>query len=178
MPDTRTGLSNVDLKTYGYVRDARTQSALMCAYGLAAAAIVVVLVVRVLQVTTPASAARADTPQAVGGLVTLALVALAAGHQARECRRAVFETRRVHRQLLTLDRYLSPLPEFGQDLLRGVMVQRLFPRLLDDDNPMREDDEFPDIESLMVALSPMYRDARRASVRAARVAQVPGAASP
>ena len=58
------------------------------------------------------------------------------------------------------------------------MVQRLFPRLLDDDNPMREDDEFPDIESLMVALSPMYRDARRASVRAARVAQVPGAASP
>jgi hypothetical protein len=40
-----------------------------------------------------------------------------------------------------------------QDLLRAAMTQRLFPRLIDDD-PLREDDWFPDTEMLVMSILP------------------------
>jgi hypothetical protein len=149
-----------------YQQDAKAQSVLMWAYSLVAVVLVGVLVAQVLQLAGSKSAGGEGSSESLVGMTILGVLALAAGHQARECRRAAFETRRVHRQLLSLDRYLSPLPAFGQDLLRGVLVQRLFPRMLDDDNPMREDDAFPPMDSLMQALSPEIRE-----IRARKLAQ-------
>jgi hypothetical protein len=144
-----------------YEQDAKAQSHLMWAYAFLGTLLVGCVVVRIFELVSASPSSGSVSWQSLGGLAILGVLALAAGHQARECRRAAFETRRVHRQLLSLDRYLSPLPVFGRDLLRGVMVQRLFPRLLDDDNPMREDDEFPTMDTLMLTLSPQYRNTRR-----------------
>ncbi len=145
-----------------YERDARGQARLMWGYAVVAGGLVVVLVATTGWFAVKASP-KAGLALPLTAFGVLALLAFAAGQQARECRRALFETRRVQRQLLTLDKYLSPLPELGRDLLRSVMVQRLFPRLIDDDNPMREDELFPPTDDLLLALSPQMRNDHRRS---------------
>ena len=58
--------------------------------------------------------------------------------QARRHRIAAQEARRLARQIASVDAYLAPLPASTRSLLRATMLQRFFPRLLDDDDPMRE----------------------------------------
>lgn len=57
-----------------------------------------------------------------------------AGRLRVESREAV----RLRRQLAAVDAYLGRLPAMERDLLKGAMLGRLFPRLLDDDDPLRE----------------------------------------
>ena len=72
--------------------------------------------------------------------------------QATQARRNADELRRLRRQLTALPAYLRPLPPDTQDLLRAAMTQRLFPRTSDDD-PLQEDDWFPDDETLLPSIN-------------------------
>jgi hypothetical protein len=74
-------------------------------------------------------------------------------HQAARVARAADELRRLERQLLGLMAYLRPLPADARNLLLAAMTPRLFPRLLDDD-PLREEDWFPDEEILLASINP------------------------
>lgn len=160
----RVGLQAEDLEPYE--ADARRDSRLMWVYYVAAGFLTAVTVAGIVWYSISRPPPTGDAlVLPLSGLAVLLILALASGHQARECRRAVFETRRIHRQLLTLDKYLESMPELGRELLRGVMIQRLFPRLMDDDNPMREDDVFPDADKLLLALSPQLRNARRQTLK-------------
>ena len=75
-------------------------------------------------------------------------------YQASTLRRNSDEARRLQRQLQALPAYLAPLPLNAQMLLRGAMIQRLFPRLLEDNDPLREEDWFPDPGQLISAIDP------------------------
>jgi hypothetical protein len=83
----------------------------------------------------------------------LALLVLAGffAMQAKRHRIASQEARRLELQVSSLDAYLAPLPSPARDLLRAAMLQRLFPRLLDDDDPVREP-QWPDPELLSRAM--------------------------
>lgn len=64
----------------------------------------------------------------------------AAGVSLRQARRhlmAAHEATRLQRQLVALDAYLLPMPPAMRDLVRGALVQRVFPGLVDDDEPWR-----------------------------------------
>src|SRR5207248_430344 len=73
------------------------------------------------------------------GLISLVILLLAVylGHQATRQRIWAAESSRVARQLLGFDAYVEPLPQIAQDLFRGTMIPRLFPRVLEDDDPLR-----------------------------------------
>jgi|SRR5664280_32181 protein-S-isoprenylcysteine O-methyltransferase Ste14 len=87
----------------------------------------------------------------VGMLVLLfGLALLAVG--ARQLR-AAREVQRLQRQLAGLGPYLSPLPQAANHLMRMTMIQRLFPRLLEDNDPLREA-KWPDAEVVIRVLSP------------------------
>ena len=58
--------------------------------------------------------------------------------QAERHRRAASESRRLERQLRMVDPYLQPLPERTQAVMRAALTPRLFSRLLEDQDPMRE----------------------------------------
>jgi len=91
-------------------------------------------------------------------IVSLVGASAAAAWQGRECRRSAAENRRIGRQSAYLDAYLSPLPKSAQDLLRSVMIQRLYPRLLDDDVLLRDEEIFPTTAELMEAVLPGWDD--------------------
>jgi hypothetical protein len=48
------------------------------------------------------------------------------------------EAFRLEHQVKAIDPFLYSLPEPQRNLLKGVMLRRLFPRLLEDDDPLRE----------------------------------------
>lgn len=75
--------------------------------------------------------------------------------QANQQRRTTEELRRVARQLGTLPgylNYLTPLPANTQALLRGSLMQRLFPRVTEDDL-LREPDSFPHSQDLLKTIT-------------------------
>jgi hypothetical protein len=89
--------------------------------------------------------------QSLPFLFLLALSAFVFVHANRQ-RRNTEDLRRVERQLRTLPGYLAPLPANTQALLRSTLMQRLFPRLSDDDL-LREPDSFPSADYLMESIT-------------------------
>jgi hypothetical protein len=87
----------------------------------------------------------------LGIAVAMLIVAAALAFNAGRARMAAREARRVHRDLVRFDQYVASLSRPVQELLRGVMVQRLFPRLLEDDDPIREP-RWPDANTLLTAI--------------------------
>lgn len=76
----------------------------------------------------------------IAGLI-LAWSAVSRGRAAREATR-------LQRGLSGLDAYLEPLPPAAQHLLRATLAQTLFPRLLEDNDPMRAP-VWPDGDALL-----------------------------
>jgi hypothetical protein len=87
------------------------------------------------------------------GIVSVWLVASAAVamRAAARHRAAATEAGRLHRQLQGLDAYLAPMPRMLRNLLRGTIFQRLFPPVLESDEPWREP-KWPDTASLLEAI--------------------------
>lgn len=81
-------------------------------------------------------------------------IALLLLYEASRIRRSADELRRVARQLRAVPAYLAPLPPAAKNLLRAAMVQRLFPRLLDDSDPLRESLWVPSTDSLLATIDP------------------------
>lgn len=80
---------------------------------------------------------------AVAGLLLL--------HSAASRDRAAREYTRLQRGLTGVDAYLSPLPAPVRHLLRATMTQTLFPRLLDDDDPLRQPG-WPEADALLQSI--------------------------
>jgi hypothetical protein len=72
----------------------------------------------------------------LAGLFVLAVVPLAI--QAERHRRSGAESRRLQRQFAALDAYLEPMPKRIRAMMRAALAPRLFSRLLEDDDPVRE----------------------------------------
>lgn len=138
-----------------YERDARRQSQLATLLYLAAAGLVALAIVLswaiVFRPEFRALGTGGLVSRLLPGLLLLGLAA-AGGQQAQRVRRNAEELRRVRRQLVALPGYLLPLPVAAQDLLRAAMLPRLFPRLLEDNDPMREEDWFPDGDQVLAAV--------------------------
>jgi hypothetical protein len=86
------------------------------------------------------------------GLIAIGVLA-AAGVAARAASKSALvarESKRLERQMASLDAYLEPLPKQQRDLARGVMLPQMFPRLLEDDDPLRAPD-WPDAATLLSA---------------------------
>lgn len=137
--------------------DARRQSriaVLLYAVAFAAAGFATLLAWRVIvrhglqPAAAPAYVAAESIP-----IVAIFMVAIYVAHQAARLVRSSDELRRIRRQMETMTGYLEPLPSDTQDLLRAVLIQRLFPRLLEDD-PLREEDWFPDADTLLASINP------------------------
>jgi len=58
--------------------------------------------------------------------------------QAERHRRSASEFRRLELQFRALDPYLGPLPEDARAVMRAALAPRLFSRVLEDQDPMRE----------------------------------------
>lgn len=84
--------------------------------------------------------------------VSLGLAAVAFGWNARRLDVEAQELRRVSRQLEMLHPFVADLPDTAQGLLRGVLIQRLFPRLISDSDPLREAEWAPKSRELLIAL--------------------------
>jgi hypothetical protein len=65
-------------------------------------------------------------------------VSVALFRRAGVAERYARECMRLSRGLSGVDSYLAPLPSAARALLRGAYLQTLFPRLLDDDDPLRQ----------------------------------------
>lgn len=74
-------------------------------------------------------------------------------HEAGQHRKAAHESRRLQIQFQAFEAYVAPLPTYARSLLRGVMLPRLFPRLLEDDDPLREP-VWPDPKDFLRAVAP------------------------
>ena len=140
-----------------YRKDADQRSRMVLMLGLIALATVGVATAMAWYMVTRWGGDAHLTP---GGFLArcapaLALYAVSAllAHQATRMRRGVDELRRLERQLQGITAYLHPLPADTQDLVRAAMTQRLFPRLIEDD-PLREEDWFPDSEYLLASINP------------------------
>lgn len=81
------------------------------------------------------------------GLGALVLMRAAATHD-----RAAREYTRLQRGIAGIEAYLAPLPPQARHLLRATMTQVLFPRLLEDDDPLREP-QWPDQRTLLYAVN-------------------------
>jgi hypothetical protein len=82
----------------------------------------------------------------------LGFLALIRAVEMRE--REAREYRRLQRGLQGINGYLAPLPTVARNLVRATMTQVLFPRLLKDDDPLREA-RWPDPKDLLWAV---YRE--------------------
>lgn len=92
-----------------------------------------------LAALTPAG--RYWSPHFTGSLILSGLLVLAAillWVQAERHRRSAAESRRLQRQFAALDLYLEPMPEPIRAVMRAALAPRLFSRLLEDNDPMRE----------------------------------------
>lgn len=76
---------------------------------------------------------------------------------ATRARTSTREALRLARQLRAIDPYLSSLPDVQRNLLKGVMLPRLFPRLLEDDDPLRME-EWPNPQDVLTALTTSVQD--------------------
>ncbi len=86
-------------------------------------------------------AGRYWTPLFTGSLILCGLLLLAAillWTQAERYRRSAAESRRLQRQFAAMDLYLEPMPEPIRAIMRAALAPRLFSRLLEDNDPMRE----------------------------------------
>jgi hypothetical protein len=137
--------------------DARRQSRLaliLYAAALGAAGVATVLAWQVIvRRGVGLESAPADIAAECIPVLAMLCVAVYIAQQASRCVKNSDELRRVRRQLATLNVYLEPLPHDTRDLLRAALIQRLFPRLLEDD-PLREDDWFPDADTLLASINP------------------------
>lgn len=101
-----------------------------------------------------ANGARHVWSEALGPLLVCGAAGVAglfllrsAGSRDRSAREYI----RLQRGLTGVDAYLSPLPEPARHLLRATMTQTLFPRLLDDDDPLRQP-VWPEADTLLQSL--------------------------
>jgi hypothetical protein len=89
--------------------------------------------------------------------LVVAVLAVYVGRQAEHRRIASEEAKRLERQLRGVDAYVELLPDETQALLRGAMLSRIFPRILGDDDPLREP-PWPQADQLLVTIDPqLYR---------------------
>lgn len=149
---------SLDILAKQYGKDADKESgaagrvralALFCLLGSAAAAYWAV------QVATQAE--DAVWPTTIGPLLVCAAAgatALLCVRQAAARDRAGREYRRLERGLSGVDAYLAPLPSPARHLLRATMTQSLFPRLLDDDDPLKQP-AWPDADVLLQSVAPV-----------------------
>ena len=153
----RQSNDSLERLTRSYASDARRQARVSTFLYVAAVALAGVGValsgIVVLRAEFRALEPGAVVARLLPSALLLALAVLC-GRQAALVRRGAFELDRQRRQLVGLSGYLLPLPVPTQDLLRAAMVPRLFPRLLEDDDPTREDDWFPDGDQLLVTVDP------------------------
>lgn len=73
------------------------------------------------------------------GLVGLgfAVAGIAGVWLAGRHRRGAREARRLQRQLIGFDAWVAPIPDPLQAILRAIVAEQLFPRLIEDDEPWR-----------------------------------------
>lgn len=118
-------------------RARRTATVLYAVMALLVAAAVAssALAVNLLSGNTP------DAPQ-LGQRLLVPLICLTAlipfWIQAERHRRSASEFRRLELQFRALDPYLGPLPEDARAVMRAALAPRLFSRVLEDQDPMRE----------------------------------------
>jgi hypothetical protein len=74
------------------------------------------------------------------------------------------EACRLDHQIRGFDSFVSTMGRPAQDLIRGTMVQRLFPRLVEDDDPLREP-RWPDAGRLLEAVTHREQPAQAESSR-------------
>lgn len=70
--------------------------------------------------------------------LVILIVSLPVWFQAERYRRSAAESQRMQRQLRLVDSYLEPLDDRARTIMRAALVPRIFPRLLEDQDPMRE----------------------------------------
>lgn len=88
--------------------------------------------------------------------VSLGVAAVALGWNSRRLDIEAQELRRVSRQLEMLPPFMAGLPDTTQGLLRGALIQRLFPRLISDSDPLREGDWAPNSKEMLLSLDRSY----------------------
>ena len=139
-----------------YGQDARLErAAARVRRAMATAALLAAAIAAVWSVLV-ADSERTGGPWArVAGPLLLCVAASAAGllllKAANGHDRGAREYVRLQRGLAGLGAYLAPLPAPARHLLRATMAQTLFPRLLDDDDPLRQP-EWPDSRDLLYAV--------------------------
>ncbi len=87
----------------------------------------------------------------LGVAVLLAAIGFLFLHIAAQFHRSMAESRRLATQLLSVDPYLAPLPRATQILVRAALAQRLFCRIIEDDDPLREP-RLPDGEQILSSM--------------------------
>lgn len=110
-------------------------------YGATALVLIGLIIAGVVGLTTLISAQGNWPPNFTGSLILSGLLMLAAillWVQAERHRRSAAESRRLQRQFAALDLYLEPMPEPIRAVMRAALAPRLFSRLLEDNDPMRE----------------------------------------
>jgi hypothetical protein len=95
--------------------------------------------------------------------------------QASASATASREARRLERQLSGFGAFIEPLSPAVRDLVRVAMIQRFFPRLLEDDEPWK-DPVWPDSDALLRALGESGR--QPGDLAHARVAADAGTSRP
>jgi hypothetical protein len=137
------GLASFYRLANDYDRDARRHSGTMIGLYVVALAALVVAVGAAIWAAGGGLAGRAPTWNefvARGQVVIVTLIAAAASiWQADRHRRIGAEQLRLARQLRTFPTFINEMSsDILQDLMRGALTPRFFPRALDDDDVLRE----------------------------------------
>ena len=74
----------------------------------------------------------------LAGVAALLLLGVLLLIQAERYRRSSMEDMRLERQLRLVDPYLEPFPARSQVVMRAALTSRVFPRLLEDQDPLKE----------------------------------------
>lgn len=140
----------------GYAEDAKLErTTTLLLYGAALMLVAAALSLGLLGIARARDGDPFDFAEfSAHGLVALVVLGCAAVVSSRAGRHslAAQEACRLARQLAGFEAYVAPMPPALRHLVRGTMVQRLFPRLLEDDEPWREP-KWPDTASLMTAIN-------------------------
>ena len=146
----------LDELTAGYDEDARRDDhASKRLTGVAIVTATLAVAIAVLGAVLARGPARFDSGEFVAffciSIMLLVVTAVALVISGR-LRIASREATRIRRQIGAVDWYLDSMPHMERDLLRGALVGRLFPRLLEDDDPTRET-QLPSTRELLDAIS-------------------------